>query len=100
MRNQLVDVITQYNDGTGIKRKVHTVFAEKKSASRDEFYKAYAAGTSPKYIFSFDQLDFKCCDVYVDGKKFHPTHIRFDGEEFEIVRSYEKGMHDVEVTVK
>ena len=37
MRNQLVDVITQYNDGTGIKRKVHTVFAEKKSASRDEF---------------------------------------------------------------
>lgn len=100
MRNLLVDVITQYNDGTGIKRKVRTIFAEKKSASREEFYKAYAVGTVPKYIFSFDQLDFKSCDVYSDNKKYHPTHVRFEGEEFEIVRSFEIGMHDIEVTVK
>lgn len=100
MRNENVEVVTQYNDGTGLKRSKNTVFAEKKSVGRDEFYKAYASGLSPKMVFSIDLNDFKSCYVVSGEKKFPPTHIIYEGEEFTIVREYEIGIHDVEVTVK
>lgn len=100
MRNEIVEVVTQYNDGTGIQRSRNTVFAEKKSVTRDEFYKAFASGVTPKLIFSIDQNDYKSCCVVIGKKKFRPTHIIYDEEEFVIVRDYEVGIHNVEVTVK
>lgn len=100
MRNEIIDVVTQYNDGTGVQKSKKTIFAEKKSVTRDEFYKAYASGVTPKMIFSIDQNDYKSCCVIVGEKKFRPTHIIYDMEEFVIVRDYETGIHDVEVTVK
>lgn len=100
MRDEIIEVLTQYNDGTGIKKSKKTIFAEKKSVAREEFYKAYASGVTPKMIFSMDQLDYKSCNVYVEGKKFKPTHIIYDGETFMIVRDFEIGIHNVEVTVK
>lgn len=100
MRNEIIEVVTQYNDGSGVQRNKKTLFAEKKSVTREEFYKAYASGVMPKMMFSIDQSDYRSCCVIVDGKKYRPTHIVYDGETFTIVRDYEIGIHDVEVTVK
>lgn len=100
MRDEIIEVVTQYNDGTGIQRIRNTIFAEKKSVARDEFYKAYASGLSPKWIFSIDQNDYKSCCVIIGEKRFRPTHIVYEKEELVIVRDYEIGIHDVEVTVK
>lgn len=105
MRNDIVQVVTEYKEGTELKRKISDeLFAEKKSATRSEFYAAYSSGLSAGYVFEMDPEDFEACGVSIQEgditKKYYPVHILFQGEEFEISRTYVTAAGDIEITVK
>ncbi len=105
MRNDIIQVVTEYKEGTELKHKISDeLFAEKKSATRSEFYAAHASGLSAKYVFEMDMEDFESCDVNVQEgdvvRKYYPGHILYNGEKFEISRTYIKDLSSIEITVK
>lgn len=105
MRNDIIQVVTEYKEGTELKYKISEgLFAEKKSAARSEFYAAQTAGLSAKFVFEMDQEDFEGCDVCVQEgdktEKYHPGHVLYNGEKFEISRTYIKDSSSIEITVK
>lgn len=105
MRNDTIQVVTDYKEGMELKHKIsEELFAEKKSVTRSEFYAAQASGLSVKYVFEMDMEDFEGCDVSVEEgdevKKYHPGHVLYNGERFEISRIYIKDSNSIEITVK
>lgn len=105
MRNDIIKVVTEYKEGAELKRKISDdLFAEKKSVTRSEFYAAYSSGLSARYVFEMDSEEFEACNVDISEgdtiKKYHPGHILYQGEEFEISRTYVKDAGSIEITVR
>ncbi len=106
MRDQLVKIVTQYADGTEIKRKEKEVFANKKSVTRAEFYTAPASGLGLRAVFEVDTDDYESCVVTVEQesgllKEYRPSHILWNNIEYIIVRDYAKaGSSQTEITVR
>lgn len=104
MRNDIVQVITEYKEKAEIKNVVKEIYAEKKSTTRSEFYAAYASGLAARYVFEMDPDDFEACDVKIEEDDrtiiYHPSHIRHCGERFEIVRAFAPNPTSIEITVK
>lgn len=99
-----IELVTQYKDGTTIKENTREIFASVKSVARNEFYSAYAMGLRLKYIFVIHSWEFSIADYPVTTDEvtttYRPTHIRYEGELFEIVRTYEVERGQLEITVK
>ena len=105
MRNDIIQVVTEYKEGVELKCKIsEEIFAEKKSVARSEFYAAQAAGLSAKLVFEMDPEEFEGCNVCVQEgdktEKYYPGHVLYNGEKFEISRTYIKDSSSVEITVK
>ncbi len=105
MRNDIIQVVTEYKEGAELKYKIsEELFAEKKSVARSEFYAAQASGLSAKLVFEMDPEDFESCDVSVQEgdktEKYHPGHVLYNGEKLEISRTYVKDAGSIEITVK
>lgn len=100
MRAETIELVTQFKDGVEIKENTVKIFAKKKSATRSEFYAAYGVGLKPQYVFSMMPAEFKLGNVTVDDKTYSATHIRHNGVTYEIVRTYEVDIYNLEVTVK
>jgi hypothetical protein len=99
-----IELVTQYKDGTTIKENTREIFASVKSVARNEFYSAYAMGLRLKYIFVIHSWEFSIADYPVTTDEvtttYRPTHIRYEDELFEIVRTYEVERGQLEITVK
>ena len=99
-----IELVTQYKDGTTIKENTREIFASVKSVARNEFYSAYAMGLRLKYIFVIHSWEFSIADYPVTTDQvtttYHPTHVRYNNELYEIVRTYEVERGQLEITVK
>ena len=100
MKSEAIELVVQYKDGTEIKENTAKVFASKKSVSRNEFYAAYGVGLRPGFIFVIHPAEFKLADIEVDGVVYSATHVRHNRTLYEIVRTYQKDIYNLEITVK
>ena len=64
-----------------------TVWADKRSVRRQEFYSALAAGRSADVVFAVH------ADDYADQ-----TEVTYDGQNYKVLRSYQTGPDEVELT--
>lgn len=100
MRTETIELVTQYKEGREIKEFSCNIFGARKSVTRTEFYSAYGVGLMPRYIFEINPSEYKLADIASEGRIYHATHIRYDGELYEIARTYQKNRFKLEVTVK
>jgi len=100
MMRDVIELVTTYKDGKDVKHKEVTLMAKAESVTRNEFYASYGVGLAPKYIFTIWPDDYKLADVTVNGTRYRATHIKYDGELHEIVRTYSKGKSAMQITVK
>ncbi len=68
------------------------IFAEKKSIGTQEFYQAHSEGLKPVFKFVIHPTEY---DRKTDG-----PHIKYEGEVFKIIRTYEKDSENLEITVE
>lgn len=75
------------------------VVGDIKDTKRAEFYAAMAANhKATKTIENVNIDDYELAIVKrTDGKKVRPQKAIIDGEEFDILRTYEKGQFNVEI---
>lgn len=100
MRNEECTLITGHAVGGQIEKHEETVFCEKISCSRNEYYAAYAVGLRPKFMLSIFPPDFELGFVMnADGTVSEPTQVKYQGRVYNILRTYEKDMDTMELTV-
>lgn len=95
MKSEIIELVTQYKDGTEIKEKTATIFAQRKSVAYGEFYAAYGVGLKPKNIFLIHPAEY-CLADYGDR---HATHVRYQNNLYPIIRAYQKDIYTMELTV-
>lgn len=99
-----IELVTQYKEGTTIKEYKKEIFASVKSVARNEFYTAYAVGLRVKFVFVIHSWEFSVADYPVTTEQvtttYKPTHIRYNDDLYEIVRTYETDRGQLEITVK
>lgn len=99
MRNELITLVTKYPDGTEVKTKKIELWAEKKSVTRTEYYAAIASKLKPKYVFDINPEEYHLADETIDEKTYHATHVQYEGFLLEIIRTFDKSMDSMEMTV-
>lgn len=99
VHNDEAKLVTLTANGSAVTRTETPVFCTKKSVSYKEFYAAVEVGINPTYIFEVDIDEYIAAVITVNDKKIRPTEIIFEGEKFNIVRTYEKVGGLIELTV-
>lgn len=64
------------------------IYVREKSATRLEFYEAMRSGLYVSRVFEVRVEDYELSARRVDGKKTYATQIEYDGEVFDIFRTY------------
>lgn len=81
--------ITQDENGYPVPTETERmVFAERKSATRAEFYAASAAGISISHVFRMHAAEY-------EGE----TVVKYDGRRYAVVRAYQPSVYFVELSV-
>lgn len=68
------------------------IFAEKYSIGTSEFYQAHSEGLKPEFKFIIHPSEY--------NRKTDGPHIKYDGEQFKIIRTYEVNQETLEITVE
>lgn len=102
--NQQCTLVTLTASGATVSRNETTVFCGKKSVAYKEFYAAIEAGLNPTYIFEFDIDEYESSFIRITNEDQtvtvnRPTELIFEGEKFNIIRTFEPVGHQIEVTV-
>lgn len=97
MRDELIELVSLIPDGTKIRENTEEIFAERKSVVRSEFYSAQQVGLTPKYVFDINPDDFEMC-IENNGGSIHPTRIKACDQVYNIIRTFQKDMHSMEIT--
>lgn len=100
MYAEQIELVVQYKDGTQIAENSVAIMGTKKSVNRNEFYAAYAVGLRLSHSWEIIPEEFALADITVDGVTYHATHIRYNGELYEIVRTYQVNEYALEVVVR
>lgn len=95
----VIELITTYKEGKTVHEKSVQLMAKVESVTRNEFYASYGVGLAPRYVFTIWPEEYKLADVTLDGKKYRATHVKYDDELFEIVRTYSKSKTAMQITV-
>ena len=101
VHNDESKLVTLTANGSTVTRTETPVWCTKKSVSYKEFYAAVEVGINPQYVFEID-IDEYIAAVITDqasGKKTRPTELIFEGEKFNIIRTYERVGGIIELTV-
>lgn len=103
VHNDEATLVTLTASGSTITRTETPVFCTKKSVTYKEFYAAVQVGINPSYIFEFDLSEYESAFVKVTEtggtvKVYRPTELIFEGEKFNIIRTFETTEHKIEVT--
>lgn len=99
VHNDEATLITLMATGSALDRIETSVWCTKKSVSYKEFYAAVEVGINPAYTFEIDIDEYNAAVKVSGDKKIRPTELVFDGEKFNIIRTYEKVGGIIEVTV-
>lgn len=93
--------VTQGKDSDGYPVETehpHEAFANKKSVTRDEFYKSYAAGINATAVFVTRTVDFEESAVTdSDAVKHDATRLEWDGRKYNIIRTYQPDEDSIEL---
>lgn len=73
------------------------VFVEEKSATRSEFYEALRSGINIKLVLELRQEDWELSSRMESGKKHYATQIEYDGDIYNIVRTYKSDKAKIEL---
>lgn len=73
------------------------VFAEEKSTARQEFYGAMQAGIRVKAVFEVRKEDFALSAHMEGGHTAYARKLKYDGETYDIIRTYSKGKAKIEL---
>ncbi len=103
VHNDEAKLVTLTASGATVTRTETPVFCTKKSVTYKEFYAAVQAGLNPSYIFEFDLDEYESAFVKITEtggtvKVYRPTELIFEGEKFNIIRTFETTDHTIEVT--
>lgn len=66
-----------------------TVLCSVKSAGRGDFYNGAVAGLRPEYVFTIHAYEY-------NGERI----VEFDGVRYRVIRTYQKGIEEIELTVE
>ena len=101
VHNDEAKLITLTANGADVTRLETSVWCTRKSVSYKEFYAAVEVGINPTYIFEIDIDEYLEAVIIEETskKKIRPTELIFDGEKFNIIRTYEKVGGIIEITV-
>ena len=100
IHNDEATLVTLTANGATVIRTETPVWCTRKSVSYKEFYAAVEVGINPTYIFEIDVDEYdRAVIVETGGTKKRPTELVYDGEKFNIIRTYEKIDGVIEVTV-
>jgi len=103
VHNDEAKLVTLTASGATVTRNEKTVFCGKRSVTYKEFYAAVQVGINPSYVFEFDLSEYESAFVKVNEeggtvKVYRPTELIFEGEKFNIIRTFETTEHKIEVT--
>ena len=98
---QLIAVVKCPKNQNGFRseeRRATTVFANRKSVGRAEFYAAMQVGINQSIAFDVWCADFEEA-AYIDrnGKRHFPSRVEDNGVEYNIVRTYTKDGETLEL---
>ena len=100
VHNDEAKLVTLTASGATVVRTETPVWCTKKSVSYKEFYAAVEVGINPTYIFEVDIDEYlRAVITETGGTKKRPTELIFDGEKFNIIRTYERVGGLMEITV-
>jgi hypothetical protein len=100
VHNDEAKLVTLTASGSTVVRTETPVWCTKKSVNYKEFYAAVEGGINPTYIFEVDIDEYiRAIITETGGTKKRPTELIFDGEKFNIIRTYEKVGGLMEITV-
>lgn len=100
VHNDEAKLVTLTASGSTVVRTETPVWCTKKSVNCKEFYAAVEVGINPTYIFEVDIDEYiRAIITETGGTKKRPTELIFDGEKFNIIRTYEKVGGLMEITV-
>ena len=102
--NDTCKLVTLTVQGATVTRTETEVFCGRKSVSYKEFYAATQVSINPSYIFELDIDEYESSFVVIQNQdetvtKVRPTELIYDGEKYNIIRTYETTSHLIEVTV-
>lgn len=99
VHNDEAKLVTLSASGATVARTETPVFCTKKSVTYKEFYAAVEVGINPQHVFEVDIDEYMAAVQTAGDKKIRPTELIFDGEKFNIIRTYEKVGGIIELTV-
>jgi hypothetical protein len=100
IHNDEATLVTLTASGATVTRTETPVWCTKKSVSYKEFYAAVEVGINPTYIFEIDKDEYdRAVIIETGGTKKRPTELIYQGEKFNILRTYETTTATIEVTV-
>lgn len=98
MRDDLCVLIGLVPDGASVELVEQEIFCGKKSATRSEFYGAYAVGLKPKFILEIDPLDWEMATEKI-GSGGVPVKVKYANVEYNILRTFVSDESTMELTV-
>ena len=104
IHNAQATLVTLTASGATVTKHETTVFCGKRSVTYKDFYAAVQVGINPSYIFEFDISEYESAFIRTTNSDNtvtidRPTELIFEGEHMNIVRTFEKTDHTIEVTV-
>ena len=99
MRNDQATLIVKTRNGATPVENRTTLFCGRKSVRRAEFYAAHEVGTTPRYVLEFDLGEYEATFITTDDGKQRPGEVEYNGEHFNILRTYEPDNYTIEVTI-
>lgn len=104
VHNDEAKLVTLTASGATVTRTETPVWCTKKSVNYKEFYAAVQVGINPTYIFEMDVDEYEQAVIRTDNEDqtvtvSRPTELIYQGEKFNILRTYETTNATIEVTV-
>lgn len=81
-----------------VERRAVTVYGDVMSANRAEFYAALSAGIQADCMFIIPLPSWEKGAYRASKARLHPNVVRYDGHEFNIVRTYTTDRYEIQLT--
>lgn len=88
-------------DGFAVEKECTAeIYVIEKSVARAEYYESMRAGIKVQRVFEVRQEDYELSLHMVNGRKSYATRIQYDGEDYDIIRTYSKDKSHLEIICK
>lgn len=97
--NLIVITNSQDDDGFPVETERRIpVYVREKSVRHTEFYEALRTGYTPRVILVMRVEDWELSAHENNGHKRYATKVEYDGETYEVVRSFKTSKSEIQIT--